>query len=69
MGIGVSEINLAAPRDLRRANRDLPAVQSRAIDRYREEDVGVADGVVIEIIPGTLMIVVDVERPAAQREW
>ena len=68
MRIGVGHINLSAARNSRRANGDFPTVQSRSIDGQREEDVRIADRIVIEIVTGALMIVVQVERPPAQRD-
>ena len=41
---------------------------SGAGNREREKDVGIADGVVIEVVNGTLVEAIQVEGPTAQRD-
>jgi len=48
--------------------RPLPSRKTRVVNRQREEHVGVSDGVVIEVVSGPLMVVVDIQRPAAHRD-
>ena len=50
-----------------RANCKLLAVDAGACDGEREENVRVADCVVIEVVGGTLAKAVHVEAPASQR--
>jgi len=50
-----------------RAHGDLPSNQPSPIDREWKEYVRVTEGVVVEIIPGALVIFVHLKGPAAER--
>jgi hypothetical protein len=65
--IGVAEVHFTMMRNLRRANCNLPPVQSRSINRQREENVRVADRIVIELIARPLVVVVHLKSPTPYR--
>ena len=65
--IGVGEMHLRAIPDARRANGEFGAANPRFRDGDRNEDARFADIVVVEEIHAARFEVVDVERPAANR--
>src|SRR5579862_91744 len=56
--VGIGEIDFSAVEQSRRANTYLPAIETRMVNGQRKEHIGIADGIVIEIILRALMIVV-----------
>src|SRR5260370_138813 len=56
VGVGIREIDLAPMEELRRTNGNLPTVEPRVVDADREEDIRVANRIVIEVVPGALVI-------------
>src|SRR5579862_9680709 len=67
MRVGITHINLTATKELRRSDAHFPTIKASARDGQRKKDVRISDRVVIEIIPGALVIIVHFERPAANR--
>src|ERR1700687_5198576 len=65
--IGVRDGYFAALQNAWRSRGELPAINPRARNGKREEDVRVADCIVIEEIPGSLVEAVHVERPTPNR--
>ena len=65
--IGIREINLRPIADARRAQRKLPAVDARALNRDREKQVGIVEIIVVEEILGASEKIAGVQRPAV--EW
>ena len=64
--IRISKMNLRPVREPGRTQRDLPAANSRFVDRQWEEQVGFSDHVVIEEVGGASVERVRVERPSAE---
>src|ERR1039457_6586463 len=67
MRISVRQVNPPSLSNPRRAHRYLPSVESCAVDGQREKDVGISDGVVVEVVSRTLVIVVYIEHPSVHR--
>ena len=65
--IRVSQVQLCAIADSRRAQREFPPVDSSPLNRDGKEHVGVVQIVVIEEVPSTIQEVVGVECPAMKR--
>ena len=60
-------MDLAKAPESRRADGELIAANHRPVDRQRQERVRVADGVVVEKFAGLGTEMIDVDRPAIQR--
>src|SRR5215469_14081774 len=64
--MGVGEMELGATGDAWRAGGGFPTADASAVDGQREEDVGVAEDVVVEEIVGCGAEVGNVEGPACE---
>src|SRR5207245_5403143 len=58
---------LTATGQSRRVGAYFPSTETGAVDGQREEDVGVAEHVVIEKVSGCRAEICDIKRPARQR--
>ena len=65
--IGIREINLRPIADVRRAQRKLPAIDARALNRDREKQVGIVEIIVVEEIFGAGQEIAGVENPSVER--
>src|SRR5256885_1499892 len=65
--VRVSQKDVEAILDSRRANGCFPAVNASALDRERQKDVGTAKRVMIEEVASVGLKVGEIERPAAHR--
>src|SRR5260221_6774252 len=65
--VRVSQKDVEAILDSRRANRRFPAVNASALDSERQKDVGTAKRVMIEEVESVGLKVGEIERPAAHR--
>src|ERR1039457_3214878 len=63
--VGICEVNLGPVRNARRAQGQLPASNNGPLNGEREEEIGLADVVVIEKIRRVRANHVSVEHPAA----
>src|SRR5260370_30594590 len=64
--IRVGEIELGAIAETWRAERQLPAIDSRGLHVNREEDVGVIQAVVVEEVSGASQKVICIQDPALE---
>lgn len=65
--IRVRQIELRAIAESRRAQREFPAIDARALNVHREENVGAIEAVVIEEIRGAIQEVIRVQDPSFHR--
>ena len=67
--IGVGEVDLRPVGDHRRAQSQFPATDDGLLDGQREEQVGLADVVVIEKVVGNGLEVVGIDASSRGKEW
>ena len=61
-------MRLAQAPESRGSNGEFPAADQGPVDRDREEDVRVPDGIVVKEIGRAGAELIDVERPASKRD-
>src|SRR5690242_13078697 len=66
--IRVGNRDLASFENPRRSYREFPSVNPRTCNREWKKHVGVANRVVVEIVPGALPEVVHIECPTPERD-
>src|SRR6266446_5842982 len=64
--IRVGQVQLPAPEESGGAQGDLPPADSRAIDRQREKNIGIADAVVVKEISRPSVKSIGVDDPGFQ---
>ena len=66
--VGVSEIELGTVAETRRAKREFPSVNARALNGKRKKEIGVVEIVVIEEVFRASEEIIGVKSPAAERD-
>src|SRR6266571_2827732 len=64
--VRIRQIELRAVAKPRGAHRRFPTVNARALDGKRKEDVGIAEHVMVEVVPRVGLKIRHVERPATE---